>query len=107
MGFNSPEWVIAFYGGIFHNNVVSGVYATNGADACQYQAEHSEAQVVLVDTLPLLKIYLSVLDQLPEVKAVVAWGIDEIPADIKKDSRVYLYKDFMQLGSKINDSAIE
>ena len=43
MGFNSPEWAIANFGSIFHNNVVSGVYITNGVDACQYQAEHSEA----------------------------------------------------------------
>jgi long-chain-fatty-acid--CoA ligase ACSBG len=43
MGFNSPEWAIAYHGSMMHNNVVSGVYTTNGADACQYQAEHSEA----------------------------------------------------------------
>ena len=38
MGFNSPEWAIAFFGSILHNNVVSGVYITNGSDACKYQA---------------------------------------------------------------------
>lgn len=43
MGFNAPEWAIAFYGSIFHNNVVSGVYITNGRAACKYQALHSEA----------------------------------------------------------------
>lgn len=43
MGFNSPEWAIAHFGSIFHNNVVSGVYITNGIEACQYQAEHSSA----------------------------------------------------------------
>jgi long-chain-fatty-acid--CoA ligase ACSBG len=43
MGFNSPEWAIAYFGSIFHNNVVSGVYTTNGVEACHYQAEHSEA----------------------------------------------------------------
>ena len=43
MGFNSPEWVICNYGAIMTNCVVSGVYTTNGADACHYQAEHSEA----------------------------------------------------------------
>ena len=31
MGFNSPEWAIACFGSIFHNNVVSGVYITNGS----------------------------------------------------------------------------
>ena len=43
MGFNSPEWAIAYYGSILHNSCVSGVYTTNGPDACRYQAEHSEA----------------------------------------------------------------
>jgi long-chain-fatty-acid--CoA ligase ACSBG len=52
MGFNSPEWAIAMNGAIMHNNVVSGVYTTNGEDANLYQAEHSEAQVIVVDTLP-------------------------------------------------------
>lgn len=50
-GFNSPEWAIAFMGSIMHNNVVSGVYITNGPEACHYQALHSEAQVIVVDTL--------------------------------------------------------
>ena len=31
MGYNSPEWAIAFFGSVFHNNPVSGVYITNGA----------------------------------------------------------------------------
>jgi len=43
MGFNSPEWAISYQGSMLHNNVVSGVYTTNGAEACHYQAEHSEA----------------------------------------------------------------
>ena len=51
MGFNSPEWAIAFFGSILHSNPVSGVYTTNGPDACKYQAEHSEAQAVVVDTI--------------------------------------------------------
>ena len=34
MGFNAPEWAIAYFGSLFHNNVVSGVYITNGAAAC-------------------------------------------------------------------------
>jgi long-chain-fatty-acid--CoA ligase ACSBG len=34
MGFNSPEWAIAYFGAVFHNNVISGVYITNGPAAC-------------------------------------------------------------------------
>ena len=29
MGFNSPEWAIAFMGGILNNNVLTGIYITN------------------------------------------------------------------------------
>jgi long-chain-fatty-acid--CoA ligase ACSBG len=51
MGHNAPEWVIAYMGGVCYNAVVSGVYPTNNADACLYQAEHSEAEVIVVDSL--------------------------------------------------------
>ena len=36
MGFNSPEWAITYFGSVVRNNLASGVYATNGAAACQY-----------------------------------------------------------------------
>ena len=36
MGFNSPEWAISYQGSMLHNNVVSGVYTTNGAEASLY-----------------------------------------------------------------------
>ena len=62
MGFNSPEWAISYYGSILHNSCVSGVYTTNGPDACRYQAEHSEAQAIVVDTLEQLELYSSILD---------------------------------------------
>jgi long-chain-fatty-acid--CoA ligase ACSBG len=51
MGHNAPEWVIAFMGGVTYNGVVSGVYPTNNADACLYQAEHSEAELIVVDSM--------------------------------------------------------
>lgn len=44
---------------------------------------------------------MSIIDQIPEVKAIVCWGIDKIPDDLQKDSRIYKYKDFLDLGKKI------
>jgi hypothetical protein len=38
------------------------------------------------------------------VKAVVTWGIDKIPEDIAKDSRIYTFKNFLDLGKKVKDS---
>lgn len=34
IGFNSPEWVISFYGSIFGFYLPVGVYTTNGPEAC-------------------------------------------------------------------------
>ena len=51
MGFNAPEWVISLHGTLFLNGIQSGVYTTNNADACHYQAEHSGAEAIFVDTL--------------------------------------------------------
>ena len=36
MGFNAPEWAISFIGGIMNNNLNTGIYITNTADACLY-----------------------------------------------------------------------
>ena len=54
MGFNSPEWVIAFVGTILNNQVNTGIYATNAPEAIQYQVDHSEAEVVVVENYELL-----------------------------------------------------
>lgn len=107
MGFNSPEWAISYYGAMFHNNVVSGVYTTNGPSACKYQAEHSSAQVIVVDTEQQLKLYMGLLDQLPNIKAIVTWGCDSLPEEAAKDSRVFKFKDFLELGSKVDDAVIQ
>jgi len=29
MGFNSPEWAIAFFGGVMNNMIGTGIYITN------------------------------------------------------------------------------
>ena len=61
MGHNAPEWIIAFQGALMSNTVVSGVYPTNNAEACLYQAEHSEAELIVVDSVDQLKKYQSIL----------------------------------------------
>jgi long-chain-fatty-acid--CoA ligase ACSBG len=49
IGFNSPEWVISFFAAILYNAVPAGVYTTNNPDACFYVADHSEAEVIVVE----------------------------------------------------------
>lgn len=103
MGFNSPEWAIAFVGGVLNNMVGTGIYSTNAAEACLYQTDHSEAEIVCCETNEHLKRFD--LSKLPRVKAFVVWGEKELPKDLK-DSRFYLWNDWMKLGADVKDPAI-
>jgi long-chain-fatty-acid--CoA ligase ACSBG len=47
IGFNSPEWVLAFIGSSFADCVPVGIYTTNGSEACQYIVDHSEAELIV------------------------------------------------------------
>ena len=50
---------------------------------------------------------MSIVDKLPLVKAIIAWGIDKIPEEFSKDSRVYTFKTFIEVGKKAKDEAVE
>lgn len=106
MGHNSPEWVIAFVGGQLHNMIVSGVYPTNNAEACHYQAEHSEAEVIVVDSIEQLKKYQSILPKLPLIKAIAVYGLEKLPAEFT-DKRFYAWKDFMAVGKDVKSDVIQ
>jgi len=36
----------------------------------------------------------------------VAWGIDNIPEEIAKDTRIMTWKSFMEIGKKVEDKTI-
>ena len=79
MGFNSPERLFSCMGAIFNNCVFTGIYITNTPEACLYQADHSEAEIICVETLDHLKAFTVNLDKLERVKAFVVWGEKELP----------------------------
>ena len=74
MGFNAPEWAIAFIGGILNNQVNTGIYGTNAPDACLYQVEHSEAEVIVVETAAHLARFTTNIGKYDQVKAFVVYG---------------------------------
>ena len=105
MGHNAPEWVISFMGGAHYNCIVSGVYPTNNAEACFYQADHSEAELVVVDSVEQLKKYEQNLHRLPNIKAIVVYNIEKLPNDVK-DKRFFTWKDFLSLGKEVKTEVI-
>lgn len=50
IGFNAPEWNIAFMGSIHAHNLPVGIYTTNNPEACLYVSEHSECELLVADT---------------------------------------------------------
>ena len=106
MGHNSPEWLISFMGSIFYNCIASGVYPTNNSEACFYQAEHSEAELIVVDSVDQLKKYLLVLPRLPKVKAIVIFNVATLPKEIASDKRIFTWDNFLEIGKMIPDEVI-
>jgi len=102
IGFNDPAWFIGFYGAIFSNIIPVGVYTTNGAEACRYIAEHSDAQVILAEDNIQLKKYLEIWETLPNVKYIIVYNEKALPAEIplERRSQIFLLKDFLEYGAK-------
>jgi long-chain-fatty-acid--CoA ligase ACSBG len=114
LGFNSPEWFMANNGSILAGAIAAGIYATNLPDACKYVTDHSKAQVVVVDGNKQLAKYSKIIATLPEVKALVVYGNEEIDATIKSgieksssNAKVYSWDAFLALGDKVTTSAVE
>jgi long-chain acyl-CoA synthetase len=68
---NVPEWPISDIGTIAAGGVGVGLYPTSSAEQCQYIINHSDAEIVLVDTRAQLEKILSIRRALPKVKTIV------------------------------------
>jgi long-chain acyl-CoA synthetase len=91
---NVPEWPVADLGTIIAGSVSVGLYPTSSAEQCQYIINHSDAELVLVDTAVQLDKVLSVREALPKLKTVVA--LDDAAARGREG--VVAYGDFLQSG---------
>ena len=106
IGFNAPEWFFANFGAIAAGGIASGIYTTNNPEACKYITSHSKAKVVVCEGLKQLEKFYGISKELPELKALVMYGPDSLPADIKSKCSVpvYTFDDFCKLGEKTSDS---
>src|ERR1043165_1883663 len=88
---NVPEWPISDIGTIMAGGVGVGLYPTSSAEQIAYVINHSDAEFVLVDSREQLQKVLSVRDQLPKVRHIIA-----LDADGAND--VIAYDDFIARG---------
>lgn len=66
----------------------TGIYTTNSPEACQYSAEKSYADIIVVEDKKQLDKILSIKDRLPELKAIVQYhGKPEVEGVISVRNR--------------------
>jgi long-chain acyl-CoA synthetase len=73
---NVPEWPVCDVGAIAAGGVGCGLYATSSAEQCRYIIDHSDAEVVVVDTRAQLEKVLSVRETLKKVRRFVVLDED-------------------------------
>merc|ERR1719323_30868 len=80
LGFNSPEWFFSDLAAIFCNAISVGIYTTNSPEMCKYMAEHSKANILVVEDANQLKKILEIKEELKDLKAIVQYtGTPEHP----------------------------
>lgn len=73
LGFNAPEWHISAVAAVCAGGLAAGIYTTNSVDATRYVAEHSRANVMVVEDEEQREKIDTVWDRLPELQAVVQY----------------------------------
>ena len=94
LGHNDPAWHISNLAAIHAGGFSTGIYQTNTAAACQYIADDSRANVVVVGDLVQLEKVLSIRDSLPHLRSIVLYGEDEVPSDTKVNNYSFQFSSF-------------
>jgi long-chain-fatty-acid--CoA ligase ACSBG len=110
LGFNAPEWNVAHFGCMAAGGVSAGIYTTNLPEACQYISDHSKAKVVVVEGVKQLEKYYEICQALPNLKALVMYGTEALPNDVKTRCPtvpVYSFEEFLKLGASVSDADVK
>jgi len=101
LGANSPEWFSCAIGAVMAGGVVTGVYTTNTTEAVHYQLKHSMANIAVVDGRAQLEKVLAVRDKLPDLRAIIQYGEEEVDHD-----GVLSWEDFQDLGRSLGEEEL-
>ena len=101
LGFNSPEWIISNVAAIFAGGFATGIYPTNGPEACKYIMEHSKCSVLVVEDQKQLDKIWSFRNDLPNLKKIVQYsGVPSHPSVIS-------WKDLLNQGKTLEEDSLE
>jgi len=100
LGFNRPEWVLAYLGAMAAGGTAVGVYTTSPAEEVAYVMGHSEAPVVVVEGGPNLEKVLAHRPALPGLRWVVTMR-GAMPVD---DPGVLSWEEFLARADEVADA---
>jgi len=101
LGFNSPEWVIADLACIFAGALATGIYPTNGKEACKYILEVSKCSILVVEDQKQLEKIWDIRGEIPNLKKIIQYnGTPSHPG-------VLSWKDVMADGASMPDHDLE
>ncbi len=100
LGNNCPQWFISDLAGIFAGGVPGGIYTTNSPEQCQYIAEHSEANIAVVENAEQLAKFKEIRGNLPDLKAILMMNGSD------SDENVYSWADLPKLAEKVSEDEL-
>ncbi len=98
---NCPQWFISDLAAIFSGAIPGGIYTTSSPEQCHYIAEHSEANIVVVEDEAQLAKFATLWPRLPDLKAIVMMNGSDA------DERVVAWRDLPELASRVADDALD
>ncbi|XP_034940417.1 very long-chain-fatty-acid--CoA ligase bubblegum-like isoform X3 [Chelonus insularis] len=101
LGFNSPHWFIADLAAIYAGGFAAGIYTTNSPEACQYCAENSRANIIVVEDNKQLEKILAIRKDLPHLKAIIQYE------GIATEKNVLSWYDLLEIGKAESDDKLD
>jgi len=101
LGFNSPEWVISGLAAIFAGGFGTGIYPTNGPDACKYILEHSKCGILVVEDQRQLDKVWAYRNELPNLKKIVQYS------GVPTNAGVLSWKDLLTRGKGLGEDLLD
>jgi len=97
---NCPRWFISDLAAIFAGAIPGGIYTTSTSEQCHYIAEHSGANIVVVEDAAQLAKFDSLWPLLPDLKAIIMMN------GAAAKERVYAWQDLPELAARTPDEAL-
>ncbi|XP_055353201.1 long-chain-fatty-acid--CoA ligase ACSBG2-like [Paramacrobiotus metropolitanus] len=103
IGFNAPEWFISDMAAIYAGGLAVGIYTTNSAEACLWNASDSRANIIVCDDDKQVQKIMKIRHELPHLKAIIQYL--GTPAHGPEEG-VYSWAELLDLAKYVPDVAI-